>query len=264
MRKHLALATAAALVLAATAIAPAAPPTNSESKLKARISPSKLPKKRFRNASLFVETSTVNPNDPGTPRNPATRPEPTTHVVIDFDDDGTVRPGAVATCKVSDAAFQSFTGTIAQARRMCGRKSVLGTGDATVCLAGATGAACGGVNPPERADVIAFNGQPKAGKPTVYLYAKGTGDISMIGQEITGTIKRSPLGRDYGKRLDVPVPPLGGGIGALTDFRVTVSKGSYIRARCHDRNHRLNARARFTYNDGTSEVVRSKQRCRIA
>ncbi len=264
MRKHLALATAVALTLTATAIAPAAPPTNSESKLKARIIPSKLPKKRFRNASLFVDTSTVYPNDGGTPTHPTKRPEPTTHVVIDFDDDGTVRPGAVATCKVSDAAFENFTGTIFQATQMCGRKSVLGSGIATVCLAGATGNDCGGVNQPEQADVIAFNGQPKNRKPTVYLYAKGKGDIAAIGQELTGTIRRSPLGGDYGKRLDVPVPPLGGGIGALTDFRVTVSKGSYIRARCHDRNHRLNARARFTYNDGTSEVVRSKQRCRIA
>jgi hypothetical protein len=37
-----------------------------------------------------------------------------------------------------------------------------------------------------------------------------------------------------GKRLDVPVPSLGGGLAAITDFSVNVNSGSYVSGACDD------------------------------
>ncbi|GEM_PF-1845698 len=261
MRRYLALALGVAVALSAAGIAVAAP--NATSTVKVKFTPSKLPKKKFKSGSLFVETSTVYPNGGGTPTHPTKRPEPTKKVALDFDDDFKFNSGSVPQCKVSDAAFENFTGTITQATQMCGAKSVVGSGNATVCLAGATGNDCGGVNQPEQADVIAFNGQPKKNKPTIYLYAKGKGDIATIGQELTGTLSKSPLGGDFGRRLTVPVPPLGGGIGAITDFKTTVQNGRFVQARCHDGNHKLNLKGTFTYTDDTVDHVGASQKCTI-
>jgi hypothetical protein len=36
-----------------------------------------------------------------------------------------------------------------------------------------------------------------------------------------------------------------------------------LTARCHDRDHALNAKAKFTYSDGQSDTVKSKSTCEV-
>ena len=126
MRKYLALAVVAAFATGTAAMAFAAAPTNDQSKVVAKFSPRKLPKKKFKSGKLFVDTSTVNPNDPGTPTNPASKPSPTRHVQLDFDDDGKFNPKAAAVCKVNDSQL-ALEGSNSAATSACGRKSLIGS-----------------------------------------------------------------------------------------------------------------------------------------
>src|SRR5581483_2436526 len=95
--------------------------------------------------------------------------------------------------------------------------------------------------------VLVFNGPKKGGKPK----GNNSGSLTIL---LTGVIK--PASGDYGNQLDVknidsaPLP--------LKDFKATVGggKSKYIKARCHDKDHTLNAKAKFTYSDGQSDTVK--------
>jgi hypothetical protein len=74
----------------------------------------------------------------------------------------------------------------------------------------------------------------------------------------------------YGPRLDVAIPAIAGGTGALTDFQVTIRrkfayKGkqrSFVSARCTSR--KLKARGTFSYKDGEVLTAYSTQACKQA
>ena len=51
--------------------------------------------------------------------------------------------------------------------------------------------------------------------------------------------------------------------GQVAHFQVTVKRGNFISARCHDADHRLNIKAKFIYTDGQSDSVGSSQTCTV-
>ncbi len=257
MRRYLALALGVAVALSVAGIALAAP--NDTSTVKAKFTPSKLPKKKFKSGSLAVETTTVYPTGGGTPTAPTKKPEPTTHVKLDFDDDFKFNPGSIPQCKVTDQQLAT-AGNNDDAKAMCGAKSVVGSGSGVVCVAGNTGDPCGQVG---TAQVTAFNGKPKNNKPTIYLYSHASQNVGGAVVVLVGTLVKSPLGGDFGKRLDVPVPLIASGLAAITDFKTTVQNGRYVQARCHDGNHKLNVKATFQYNDNAVDHVATSQRCKV-
>jgi hypothetical protein len=72
----------------------------------------------------------------------------------------------------------------------------------------------------------------------------------------------------YGPRLDLEIPLIAGGTGALTDFQVTIDKKfnykgkqrSFVSAKCSSKKQK--ARAAFTYKDGETLTALSTQTCK--
>ena len=81
------------------------------------------------------------------------------------------------------------------------------------------------------------------------------------GQEFIDGLRRAP-------RLDLEVPLIAGGQGALTDFNVKISKKykykgnpvSFISSKCPN-SKKLKARAQFTFLDGQTSTPTTTQTC---
>ncbi|HMI82171.1 MAG TPA: hypothetical protein VK480_10325, partial [Solirubrobacterales bacterium] len=73
----------------------------------------------------------------------------------------------------------------------------------------------------------------------------------------------------YGPRLDLEIPLIAGGTGALKEFQVKIDKKwrfkgekrSFISAKCPN-SKRLKARGKFTFRDNESLTAYSKQTCK--
>jgi hypothetical protein len=204
------------------------------------IVPSKLPKKKFKPASLNV---VVQSNHPA-----GETPVATTKTVLEFDDDGKITTKGLATCR------RNLEGTTTeQAKQMC-RSSIVGKGRARAFVTPTL---------TSQAVVTAFNGPNR----TIILHARADLGITQV---LTGKIKTINAG-DYGTRLTVPVPPLPGGA-ILERFETTVKRTwrhrgkqmSYITARCHDGNKKLNMRGRFTMASGPMQSSADSKNCKVA
>ena len=118
----------------------------------------------------------------------------------------------------------------------------------------------------EPTKVTAFNGVPQGGKPTVLLHAYGITPLQTT-LVLVGVV--SNYGKEgYGPRLDVTVPPIAGGAGVITDFKVKINKTwtykgkkmSFVNAKC-PASKKLKYRGAFTYEDGTTIERDTTQSC---
>jgi hypothetical protein len=212
------------------------------------ISPKKLSKTTFTPVSLNVTTATA------TTTAPNGVPSPAVHVLIDFDKNAKLFTKGVPTCDSSK--LQNTSTELAEAA--CG-KAKIGSGKATALLP------VGAVVYPVNQTVTAFNGVPQGGKPVILLHTYGTTPLQTT-LVLVGTV--SNLNKEgYGPRLDLEVPLLAGGTGALTNFQVTINKKftykgkkqSYVSAKCTSK--KLKARAAFTYKDGEVLTAFATQSC---
>lgn len=239
------LAIAAAGAMAAVGIAMAAPDGNSSSIKGSKFAPSKLPKKKYKPGTLFVHTHT----DYAMPGNIAMGGN-VSRAQIYFDDDGKIDTKGIPKCKQPLGNID-----MAAAMAACGKAKV-GTGTAHA-------------QPNVPVCVLIFNGKKKGKNPTVDLFSRigtstcghpktnHTGGGSIV---LTGVIKKAH--GDYGNQLDVnPVYPLA--TLPLDDFDTKTHKGSYVSTRCHDSNHKLDIKAKFTYTDGQHDTVHSSQKCKV-
>jgi len=247
----LALAAAGALVTAGVALAAAS------STVTLNFTPSNLPTTTFQSGKLGVHTHT-NYTNPGN-ANPGGA---TQRAQLFFDDDFKINTGATPLCTPSG-------GDMANAMSECG-SSLIGTGTAQASANGAF--VINGC-------VLVFNGKKNAaGQNTVVLFTRVNvtnpstmtcgspatnhqGNTTIV---LKGALKGNPstLTADYvgGRQLDlnnitsVAAFP-------LTDFNVSIQKGNFIQARCHDGDHKLNLKTKFTYNDATTQTVNSSKAC---
>jgi hypothetical protein len=212
------------------------------------VSPKKLPKKTFAPATLKVTVNT------GT-TSPSGIPSPAVHDVIDFDKSATLFTKGLPTCNSS--LLQSASTEVAEQK--CG-KAKIGSGTSTTLLP------LGGTGTPEVTKVTAFNGVPQGGKPVVLLHAYGTSPVQTT-LVLVGVV--SNLNKEgYGPRLDVTVPPIAGGAGAITFFQVTINKKwnykgkqvSFISSKC-PASKKLKSRGAFTFKDGVTLTALSTQSC---
>jgi hypothetical protein len=245
----LALATAVSLAVAGVAYAAIS------STVSLKFTPSNLPTTTFANGSLNVHTHT-NYSDVGS--------QYTDQAQLNFDNDIKVNTSAKPKCNKANI---SGTKTMAQAMTACG-SSLIGTGTATAAAGANTVHAC----------VLAFNGSGTGGHVLLFTRANAAPPFTITCSNpssntqgntnvlLDGALSTNPssLGSDYagGKQLKFvgihaasPLP--------LTDFNVTVGKPSaptYASARCHDSDHKLNLKTKFTYSSGT-QTVSSSQTC---
>ena len=243
-RYAIVLALTAAGALAVAGIAMAAADGNNSS-MTSSFSPSKVPKKKFKPGKLKTDLIThfANPANVG-----AGGFGVRTQIFI--DDDFKINPGAVKVCN------QNLNGLNMAAAMAACSKAKVGSGTAHA-------------QPNLPNCVLLFNGPKQDKHPTLIVFTRvGTstcGDpahnMSGAGSfTLKGVIKKAS--GDYGTMLDVnPVYP--SAPSPLDDFNTTVKRGHYVSSRCHDRNRRLDIKAKFTYTDNQSDTVHTSQKCKV-
>ncbi|HVQ60143.1 MAG TPA: hypothetical protein VMS60_14675 [Solirubrobacterales bacterium] len=214
-----------------------------------KIAPKKLSKTAFTPATLQVTTKTT------TTTHANGVPSPAIHAIVDFDKNAKLYTKGIPTC--DPALLQSTSTEVAE--QACG-KAKIGGGTATALLP--VGPTVYTVNQV----VTAYNGVPQAGKPAVILHTYGTTPLQTT-LVLVGKVSNYNK-EGYGPRLDLEIPKIAGGTGALTDFQVKIDKKyrfkgqqrSFISAKCT--SGKLKSRAAFTYLDGEQLTALSTQPCK--
>jgi hypothetical protein len=254
MRRRLtitiALAALGALLAAATATAVLTAPDGNTQSILVKVSPNRLSKKKLAPVTLEVTTKTMSTTDP------SGIPVPAVQAVIDFDKRLSIFSRGYPTCdpvKVTNVSTES-------ALRAC-KRAKIGSGHATALLrAGAQVFV-------ENLTVTAFNGRPQGSKPVILLHSYGRAPVQTT-VVLTGVV--TTFGREgYGPRLDVKIPLIAGGAGALTEFHADIFKRftykgvkrSYVSATC-PATRKLKARGKFVFHDGESLTPKMSQRCK--
>jgi hypothetical protein len=248
--------TAASVVLAAAFVATAAwagptvsaPDGNTQS-IDSQIRPKKLSKTKFTPATLEVTTLTTSTTDP------SGVPVPAVHATIDFDRNAKLYTKGLPTCESGKLQNQSTEA----AEQACGNAKI-GTGHALAYLKS------GRVYEVPQT-VTAFNGVPKGGKPTILLHTYGTTPLQ-VSLVLEGTVSNYNK-EGYGPRLDLDIPLIAGGTGALKEFNVKIDKKwrykgeqrTFISAKCPN-SKKLKSRGTFTYRDNEALTAVSKQSCK--
>jgi hypothetical protein len=223
-------------------------PDGNTQSIETTIAPKKLPKKTFAPASLKVVAKTTTT----TAANGV--PSPSTSAVIDFDKGAKIFAKGLPTCDPS--LLQNVSTEIAE--QECGNAKI-GEGVAHALLP--TGSRVYEIEQ----KVIAFNGVPQGGKPTVLLHSYGTTPIQVT-VVLVGVVSNYNK-EGFGPRLDVTIPLIAGGTGAIKDFTVKIDKkykykgkpASFINAECD--NKKFKTRSVFTYKDGETLEALHSQSC---
>jgi hypothetical protein len=249
MRKRLTLAVATAVATAIIVVAGAGaaqspvltgPDGNTQS-IAVSITPQKLSKTVAEPVTLDVTTAT-------TTTNPAANkgaPVPAVEAVVDFPKGTKIFSKGYPTC---DAGLIQNTSTEA-ALEAC-KKAKIGSGEGTADLV------VGERIFPVTTAITAFNGVPVGGKPVILLHTYSQSPIQTTLVLIGAVSDFNKEG--YGPRLDVTIPLIAGGQGAITGFHVKIFKKfrykgklqSYVSATCI--NKKLKARGEFVFKDGES------------
>ena len=228
--------------------APVSAPDGNSQAVGAVITPKNLFKKTFAPATLEVTTKLTTTAANGVPN-------PTTHVVIDFDKNATIFTKGIPTCEASQ--LQNVSTEVAL-QKCAAAKIGSGTGAALLPV--------GSKVFPVAQTITAFNGVPKGGKPVVLLHSYGTTPIQTA-LVLVGTVSNFKK-EGFGPRLDVEVPLIAGGAGALTEFNVKINKkykykgkpASFLSAKCPS-SKKLKTRSVFTFLDGQTSNPVYSQKC---
>lgn len=263
MRKHLVWMIALAIALTAAGVASATDSSGTDfSTFKMKVTPTKLSKKKYKPAKLFVETSTLNNSNPGSPTSPGSTPVPTTDVKLKFDKDLKFTSKGLAQCSVSKVQ----NATTSQAKQICGKAKV-GGGSAYACVVGAAvGVPCTNNSIGHKQTVVAFNGKPKGGKPTIVLHSWSTG--LPVPTVLVGTLNMKS------NTLDVPIPKAVYTLATITDFKTTVQRSfkvkkngkkktyHYVTARCSHKKLTLSGTFSYLGSEKADHVSAPPVKCK--
>ncbi|HEX7059224.1 MAG TPA: hypothetical protein VF176_05165 [Solirubrobacterales bacterium] len=257
MRKQMTLTLALAVavagaVVASTALAALGPtvvgPDGNTQAIDVKLSPKKLSRSTGTPASLKVTTKTT------TTTNANGVPSPAVRAVVDFPKGVRLFAKGLPTCDAGQLQNISTD----QALQLCGDAKI-GSGAATALIP------VGAQVFTENTTVTAFNGKPQGKKPTVLLHTYGQAPVQVT-LVLNGVISNYDK-QGYGPRLDIGIPLIAGGTGALTDFQTTINKKftykgkkrSFVTAMCA--NSPLKSRGAFTFMDGVTLTAKSQHGC---
>lgn len=181
-------------------------------------------------------------------------PPPLRQALIDFDRDGRLSVAGLPTCAAEAVAETSSE----EARRIC-RGAIVGTGHIGVAVSLPSGVVR------MTSALTIFNGPRLAGNPTAILHARFTVPAT---QTYAIVVPIEPLRGRFRYRARIDLPPLAGGLGALTHidarigrrYRVAGKQRSYIAARCSD--NILQTHGHFSFEDGTVISGQVEKFCR--
>jgi hypothetical protein len=170
-------------------------------------------------------------------------PPATREIELEFDHDGRLTTAGLPTCPPARIEGASP----AQARSRCAA-AIVGTGHLDVAIA-----VPGGGHVVARSPLTLFNGPRQGGDATVVLHAQTTFPALETFVIVVRIERRSGV---YGYRVAFEVPPIAGGLGALTHIDATIGRRyraggverSYVSARCSD--YVLQTRGFFSFADG--------------
>lgn len=258
MRKRLtfavATAVAATAVLAGVAGAVKSPtlqgPNGNTQSIAAVYKPARLSKKTAEPITLEVTTATTSTN----PSANNGAPIPAVEAIVDFAKGVQIFSKGYPTC---DAGLLQSTSTEA-ALEAC-KRARIGGGAGTADLVVGTKVF------PVTTTITAFNGVPSGGKPVILLHTYSQSPIQTT-LVLVGTVK-SFNKEGFGPRLDVTIPLIAGGQGAVTGFQVKIAKKfrykgkvrSYVSASCPTKT--MKTRGQFIFRDGESLTPSVKQSC---
>jgi hypothetical protein len=258
MRKRLTLAAAvtlaAVLTVAGAAVAVQSPVLNGRDgntqSIAVSITPQKLSKKVAEPVTLDVATAT-------TTTNPAANngaPIPAVEAIVDFPKGTKIFSKGYPTCDPSVLQNTSTEIALEQCKR-----AKIGGGGGTADLV------VGSKIFPVTTTITAFNGVPAGGKPVILLHTYSQSPIQTT-LVLVGTVTN--LNKEgYGPRLDVSIPLIAGGQGAITSFHVKIfktfsykgKKRSYVSATCISK--KMKSRGQFIFRDGESLTPQVTQKC---
>ncbi len=212
------------------------------------LTPNKRPASKAVPVTLNVRTATDNATTPNGV------PIPAVQAIIDFPKGMTIFTKGFPTC--DPGSIQSTSTEVAL--QQC-KKAKIGSGKGTADLV------VGSRVFPVTTEIVAFNGKPQGGKPVILLhnYSQQPVQTTLV---LVGVVKNYNK-QGFGARLDVSIPLIAGGQGALTSFQAKVFKKftykgkqrSYISASCPTRNWK--ARGQFVFRDGESLTPVVKGKC---
>lgn len=243
-----AVAIAASAAIAGSTGAGVTTPDGNTQAVGVQITPKKLGKKTYTAGALEATTKLTTSAASGVP-------SPTTRVILDFDKNAKLFTKGIPTC--DPAKLQNTSTEVAE--QQCSSAKI-GSGTAKALLP--VGSTIYTISPV----VTAYNGIPQGGKPVVILHTYSTTPIQTTLVLVGAVSNYNKEG--YGPRLDLTVPLIAGGQGALTDFNVKISKKykykgqsvSFISAKCPN-SKKLKARAQFIFLDGQSSTPTTTQSC---
>jgi hypothetical protein len=163
--------------------------------------------------------------------------------VVDFDRDGRLSVGGLPTCAPEEIAGASP----AEARATC-RGAIVGTGRVEAQIA------LGLIAIRASSPLTIFNGPAEDGHPTAILHAQTTVPATQTFVIVVPIERRRGA---YRYRAILDLPPIAGGLGAITHVQVKIGRRfnaggrsrSYVSAHCSDGI--LSTHGRFTFADGT-------------
>lgn len=236
-RKVVALGLTLAVGVAGVAFATAA--DDNDAQVVGKVAPAKLDKKKFKPVNLTLGVKNSDDWITGAPDQPIPMSE-----FIEISKNVKVNLNKAPRCK---APIPDGTPT-ETARKSCPKKSVLGTGKATVVSAGGTVIAT--------PVVTVFNG-PGKNQVRLHTYAQALASSSPV---VQGRIVKAKT-KGYGQALSVPNAPDTGGL-LITLFQAKLKKGSkVVTARCKPKQ--IKFKRTVVYKDESSESVTKKQKCTV-
>ena len=193
----------------------------------------KFDKKKFKKTSVEVTTTTSDAD------NPTGMPPKATKADVKFDKkDVKFDTKAAKTCDPN--AIENTTTEAALSA--CGSAKV-GTGSGIAALP----FGAGGTRQDFPATVTAFNRSD----------AKGVLLHSRVDQLGTTVVLKGTLS---GVNLSVDIPPLGGGVGAISEFNTKIKKGKYVQGRCKSKT--IKYQGTFTFSDAPAASDTDTQKCK--
>lgn len=267
MPKYLLTALTALAALAALACVNVAVASADIQAIDAKLTPSKLSKKKFKPAQIAITIETQN-NDQAGSLAPQFQNQPpaATRTIVDFPANMRFNTNSVPHCKVDSSQIGGESVTTEQAIALCGAKSIVSVAETpngpnwVPQKTGAVQRIGSAIGWNDYSFVVtAFNGKQKN---TIYLHARGT--LLPISTVLVGKLKDKTSGRlSNGPSLDVTVPVLAAG--GIKTFKTTVKNGKYVQARCKQKNMTFGARSTFdsgANTDHTPTEDTTTQKCK--
>jgi hypothetical protein len=234
-RTYLIGALGLALALAVSSVAISAPAIQTLDVVVGGKNKPKLPKNEFKKTSIEVTTTVSDA------ANPSGIPPKANRAVLNFSKKNLkFKAGARPDCQPS----QIENTTTEAALAACNDAKVTKQGDAMVALP----LGPGGSRQDFPGVVTGFNDASQKGI-LLHVRVPDLGTTAVLSGKIVG-----------GNKLDVTIPPIGGGAGSVAEFHVLVKAGKYVQARC--KKKKIKTSSTFTFNDAPPASVTDTQRCK--